>query len=122
MKAILTVDNLRFECAHKLNNYVGKCANLHGHSYRMSVSVEGEVDSNGFVVDFGKIRGLCEDTIVSVFDHSYLNDMMDVNPTAENMAILFAQKLRLDLHIRYGVALHSLKLWETENNCIELNF
>jgi 6-pyruvoyltetrahydropterin/6-carboxytetrahydropterin synthase len=70
--------------AHYLHlDYESKCTNLHGHNWIITVTVQSEeVDHNGMVVDFSKIK-----EIVNRFDHALINDVMgDINPTAENMA------------------------------------
>lgn len=120
MKARLTVDNLSFESAHNLYDYDGKCANLHGHSYKMSVTVEGVVGQQGFVIDFNDLKKVVKESIIDVYDHKYLNDMFDFNPTAENMVIYFAQVLMESLSKFGGLKLKSVKLWETANNCAEV--
>ena len=70
--------------AHYLHlDYESKCTNLHGHNWIITVTVQSEeVDHNGMVVDFSKIK-----EIVNRFDHALINDVVgDINPTAENMA------------------------------------
>jgi 6-pyruvoyltetrahydropterin/6-carboxytetrahydropterin synthase len=69
-----------------------KCRRLHGHSYRVQVTLHGETDEHGFVIDFGElkwIRNYIDDTI----DHSHLNDVLGFNPTAENIAIWLAGEI-----------------------------
>ena len=70
--------------AHNLNlNYESKCQNLHGHNWIITVFCKSEtLDENGMVIDFTKIKTLVHDKL----DHKYLNDIVDFNPTAENMA------------------------------------
>lgn len=85
----------RFEAAHKLPHYVGKCANLHGHTYHLEVRVSGLVkslDDSGILIDFGKINDIVKGSIVDVYDHKYLNDYFDV-PSAEHMVAFFFEKL-----------------------------
>ena len=75
-----------FEAAHKLPNHPGKCRELHGHSYKLSVKVERAVDeSSGMVIDFSDLKAIVKESIVSRLDHVYVNDLID-NPTAERMA------------------------------------
>jgi 6-pyruvoyltetrahydropterin/6-carboxytetrahydropterin synthase len=70
-----------FAAAHRLPRYEGPCFRLHGHNYKMFVSVEGEVDpKTGMIFDFGVLK-----QVVSRVDHRNLNDVLD-NPTAENIA------------------------------------
>lgn len=70
--------------AHKLTlDYESKCSNLHGHNWIITVFCKSEtLDSNGMVVDFKHIKNAVEDKI----DHKYINEVVDFNPTAENMA------------------------------------
>ena len=74
-----------FEAAHQLPWHKGKCQRLHGHSYRLEVTVEGPVRPDGMVVDFAELREVVDRDIVSRYDHQYLNDFLD-NPTAELLA------------------------------------
>ena len=121
MKTRLTVDGFHFESAHNLYNYDGKCKNLHGHSYKLSVTVEGQVDKNGFIIDFGKIKELVYERVISRYDHQYLNKLVNYNPTAENLAQRIAHDLAnaFTLHCD-GVRLVSVRLWETENCMVEV--
>ncbi len=76
--------DITISAAHKLNNYDGKCANLHGHSWQITVYCKGDkLDSNGILVDFVKIK-----EAVNFFDHKSLNELFPsgMNPTAENLA------------------------------------
>ena len=120
MKVKLIIGNLGFEAAHNLYDYEGDCARLHGHSYKLSVVIEGEVNSEGFVLDFGTAREIIKQNIIYKYEHRYLNDMFDFNPTAENMARCFAKILDSEFSKYDGVRLSALKLWETEHNCVEI--
>ena len=75
---------MEIAAAHKLNlPYESKCVNLHGHNYIVTVYCEAdELNNEGMVVDFAKVKS----EIHGVMDHKYLNDILDGNPTAENMA------------------------------------
>lgn len=70
--------------AHNLKlNYESKCSNLHGHNWIIIVYCKSkELDANGMVIDFKHIK----DKISNKLDHQYINDIVDFNPTAENMA------------------------------------
>lgn len=75
-----------FAAAHRLPRYEGPCFRLHGHNYKFFVSVEGEVDPRtGMIADFGKIKEVVGEEVLSRVDHRNLNDVLD-NPTAENIA------------------------------------
>lgn len=77
-----------FSAAHSLRDYPGDCANLHGHNWHLEISVSGELDASGMVMDF---RTLKEQTkiITDRLDHKYINEVKPfdtLNPTAENIA------------------------------------
>ena len=124
--------------AHALTGYDGKCSNLHGHNYRLFVTVEGEpiADPNsakkGMVVDFGELKRIVEQTIVEPFDHALVISVdspfntglptktvvVDFQPTSENLLMHFAQLLEGKLPA--NAKLYSMKLYETETSCAEL--
>jgi 6-pyruvoyltetrahydropterin/6-carboxytetrahydropterin synthase len=122
-----------FNAAHRLHNpswsdekntaIFGKCnnPNYHGHNYVMEVWLEGDIDpETGYVIDLKILRDLIKQEITEPFDHKNLNldcpDFANLNPTAENIALVCWQKLRSKLDARYGLR---IKLWETENNVVE---
>jgi len=131
-----------FEMAHVLGNYDGPCRNVHGHSYRLFVTLSGvpvrdeNNPKNGMVIDFTVLKQLVLEKIVNQFDHSVVissgfdkekRDMMErtfgntviVNyqPTCENLVADFAERLMDDLP--EGILLHSLKLYETAKSYAE---
>ena len=75
----------RFESAHRLPHHAGICANVHGHSYRLRVSVHVEVDpKTGMGCDFAELDEVVQEQVIQPADHRNLNEIMD-NPTAENI-------------------------------------
>ena len=92
----LTIER-HFAAAHKLENYAGPCARLHGHNYRVLVTFRGEtLDAGGFVVDFTTLKAVCEG-VLEELDHQYLNDLEAFagrNPTAEAIAHYLFTRLR----------------------------
>ncbi|HTP27584.1 MAG TPA: 6-carboxytetrahydropterin synthase QueD [Anaeromyxobacteraceae bacterium] len=75
-----------FAAAHRLPRYDGPCFRMHGHNYRLVVAVEGKVDpESGMVADFGRIKDLVQEHVLSRVDHRTLNEFLE-NPTAENIA------------------------------------
>src|SRR5207253_1345329 len=75
-----------FAAAHRLPRYQGKCANLHGHNYRLSVTLRGEPDPySGIFVDLGDVEKAVREQILAKCDHANLNDFIE-NPTAEAVA------------------------------------
>jgi len=109
-----------FDAAHRLPDYNGKCANLHGHRWKLEVTIEGEVDKKtGMIMDFGELKTIVNETILNHLDHNYLNDLEGLkNPTAEN--IIREIWNGLSYHIKKPLKIAELKLWETPTNCITL--
>ena len=105
-----------FDAAHKIPKHLGKCRFLHGHTYKLEVTVmrsAGDIDPNtGMVIDFGDLKEAVN-PIVEMFDHSYINDILPV-PTAENMLNWMAERLTLSLP-----GLCNMKLWETPTSYAE---
>ena len=103
-----------FEAAHKLDWHQGACRNLHGHSYRFEVTVDGELDENGIIIDFADLAAIVQREVVSRYDHTYLNDTLP-NPTAE----LLAHSIWSILEAA-GASLARLRLWETADSSVEV--
>jgi len=99
-----------FHAAHNLAGYDGKCENLHGHSYRLRVEVEGPVGADGMVMDFADIGRVVEEKVVSVLDHSYLNDLLGDKSSLEILAEWVWQALDGEIPLR------RIGMWETDNN------
>lgn len=101
-----------FEAAHLLPDHIGKCAKLHGHSYRLEVSVSGLVQTTGaetgMVMDFTYLSEIVEREVVSKWDHQLLNDVVSFTPTAE---LLAGEAFRLLKNA--GLPVTRLELWET---------
>jgi 6-pyruvoyltetrahydropterin/6-carboxytetrahydropterin synthase len=131
-----------FETAHVLRNYDGPCRNVHGHSYRLFVTISGIPVTDisnpkyGMVMDFTDLKTIVLREIVSVFDHAVVvssgfdkekKEMMsktfgntvivDYQPTCENLVADFAA--RISNHLPPGIRLHSLKLFETAKSYAE---
>jgi len=143
MSNIRITKQFTFETGHALYGYDGKCKNVHGHSYKLSVTVIGTPitdNSNvkfGMVIDFGDLKHIVKEEIVDVFDHATVFNqntphlelanelknrghhviLVDYQPTSENMVIDFAAKIKNRLP--KGIQLHSLKLQETESSFAE---
>lgn len=100
----------------------GKCNNpkFHGHNYDLIVSVEGEIDSDtGYVIDMKILKDLIKEHVEDVFDHKNLNldvpEFKNLNPTAENIAVVIWNKLRP--HIKDDKQLE-VTLYETPRNFV----
>ncbi len=124
-----------FNAAHRLfrkdwsdeknNDVFGKCnnPNFHGHNYVLEVWIEGAIDTEtGYVIDLKIVKDLIKNEITDRFDHKNLNldckEFLNLNPTAENIAVVCWNLLRTELDTKYEL---SIKLWETENNLVEYN-
>jgi len=129
-----------FETGHALYGYDGKCKNVHGHSYKLSVTVFGKpiLDNTnvkfGMVIDFTDLKKIVKEEIVNIFDHATVFNkntphvelaielknrghnvlLVDYQPTSEMMVIDFAKKIKKRLP--ENIQLHSLKLQETESS------
>lgn len=142
MAQIRVTKEFNFEIAHALWNYNGPCANIHGHSYRLFVTVIGEPIQDeknsklGMVIDFSDLKKIVVEEIIKPFDHAFIitkkaaesincaqNQMfekqciVDYQPTCENMVIDFVNKLQKRLPPE--LKLHSLKLHETATSFAE---
>ncbi len=96
-----------FDAAHQLPWHPGKCRHLHGHTYRLEVTVAGPITENGVVIDFDDLSASVKESIVGRFDHQFLNDHFP-NPTAELLAVEFTKLLEAE-----GLDVERLTLWET---------
>lgn len=113
-----------FEASHHLPHYEGDCHNLHGHSYKLEVTIGGEVIESienpkcGMIMDFKDLKQIVEKVAISKYDHSYLNDFFP-NPTAEIMV----EQIAVDIinYLPSGTYLVSCKLWETTTSYAEFN-
>jgi 6-pyruvoyltetrahydropterin/6-carboxytetrahydropterin synthase len=105
-----------FEAAHVLPNHPGKCARLHGHSYRLDVALEGplhdEGPAAGMVEDFDVVSRVVKTAVIRELDHRSLNELVD-NPTAENVVVWIWHRLVHELP-----HLAQLTLWETRKACV----
>ena len=106
-----------FAAGHALRGYRGKCEKVHGHNYKIQVSVEGgALDSAGLLMDFVELKRLLH-AVMDRLDHEFLNDVAPfdvVNPTAENMAKYFYEEISPGLPARARLA--SVKVWETDTS------
>ena len=89
-----------FSSGHALRGYKGKCENVHGHNYRVKVTLVGpQLDNIGLLVDFTELKRVLRG-IVGVLDHQFLNDLepfTTVNPSAENLAKYFYDEIQRQL-------------------------
>lgn len=143
MSVIRLTKEFSFEAAHALDGYDGACREVHGHSYRLFVTVRGTPAADpcnpkcGMVMDFGELKRIVNEQVVRPLDHAFvlrrneanaalyeeLRDrfsrivLVDYQPTCENMLADFARRIRPELPA--GVTLHALKLHETATSFAE---
>jgi len=107
-----------FAAAHNLRNYRGKCENLHGHNYKVRITLAGqELDSTGLLYDFVQLKKAIQEVIRSL-DHTYLNERppFDVlNPSAENIArYIYDEAARQLPRAANGAGIASITVWESD--------
>ncbi len=110
----LTVQ-LEFSAAHHLRDYPGKCSRLHGHNYRVEVTIaDRQLDDHGMLIDFGRLKQLCEQ-VVDELDHSLLNEhpfFQQNNPTAENISRYLYTEIAERLNDS-EISLEAVRVWES---------
>lgn len=127
-----------FDAAHQLEGHKGKCANVHGHTYKLEVIVSGvpitadNPAEEGFVMDFGDIKEVVKEKIVDVLDHSFLAmgnepgfealrhtgskiSQLGFRTTAENLCLFICHTLRSS-----GLPMYSVRVWETPTSYAEV--
>lgn len=110
--------DFKFDSAHNLLNYDGKCKNLHGHTYFLSVSIKKRINKEtGMVMDFSILNKMVNEHIIEEFDHNYINDVMKENPTAENMLIWIWERLE-KIALLKGIS--KIKIWESPESSAEV--
>ncbi len=82
-----------FDSAHFLTNYYGKCERMHGHTYRLQVTLEGKVQSNGLLIDFVVLKRIVKKYVLDKLDHQIINDVIE-NPSAERIVIWMWDQLQ----------------------------
>ena len=125
---------VRFDAAHILSDHAGLCRNLHGHTYRVDVSVAQETDGD-MVVDFKELKKVANEVICDRFDHAFIYNTesageseiaavveksglrtvaIPFRSTCENLAKMFYNEMKARIP-----GLSSVKVWETADNCAE---
>lgn len=128
----------RWEMGHRLPNHDGQCRNVHGHSYRMVVEVEGEIDpETGMIIDFADISKKVK-PLVAELDHCFLcqeddqevRDLLEsmdmkrvyisVPSTVENICGLFVERLKTAFTEDNNVEAFTVRIWETASSVAEI--
>ena len=130
----------KFEMAHALHGYDGLCKNIHGHSYKLFVTIKGEIKNNkgnakdGMVLDFDVLKNIVKPEIINKYDHSLVLNansphseidlsafekvfLLPYQPTSENLVTAFALKIKNKLPD--GVELYKVVLSETATSYAE---
>jgi len=102
-----------FAGAHFLPDYSGKCNNLHGHEWKLEVTVKRRINTKtGMVMDFGDLKKVVEEYIINIFDHNCLNHII-MNPTAENILIWTWEQLMFKALLK---GIEKITIWEAPNS------
>jgi 6-pyruvoyltetrahydropterin/6-carboxytetrahydropterin synthase len=142
MSIIKITKQFSFEMAHALRNYDGLCRNIHGHSYKMDITLAGQPlqddnsPKNGMIMDFGDLKRLVNEEIISLFDHALVLNAktdaqlidvlkqnyekivtMDFQPTTENLLNFIAAKIQSRLP--NDITLSCVRLRETDTSYAE---
>ncbi len=124
MKQAILTKVFRFEAAHHLPYHRGKCARIHGHSYRLEVTLRGPIkhavhtSDHGMVLDFSDLSQIVQESVIARLDHADLNAVTGIYTTAENLAHWIWDTL-----VAAGLPetlLYRLRLWETESGYVEI--
>lgn len=127
---------LEFDAAHRVMNHESKCANMHGHRYKVEIHARGDLDPIGRVIDFSALKARIGGWLDTHWDHTTIlhkDDpsaqawydcvipankpiyLMPENPTAENMAQYLLDKCRDELMLGTGIEVWKVVVWETPN-------
>lgn len=108
----------QFSSAHRLRGYKGKCEALHGHNWRVQITVSSDnLNEIGIVVDFHELKDIAGE-VISSLDHSFLNEVFpftEINPSSENIAkwIFDSMKKKIDSKL---CNISSVTVWENETS------
>lgn len=107
-----------FAAAHNLMHYQGDCENLHGHNWKVEVTVATrQLDKSGLGIDFKVLKKETK-RILGLLDHKYLNELpffKDISPSSENIARFVFEELQQVFN--EAVVIESVRIWESENAC-----
>lgn len=127
-KVIKVTKSFSFDAAHFLPNHKGKCSNMHGHTYKLEVTVirdNGQLmdrgSDEGMVIDFSDLKSIVKSEVLDKVDHKVLNEVFPFRTTAENMAAYIFDALGEKLS-PYGVKVERIRLWETPDSWAEVAY
>lgn len=107
---MLVTKEFTFDAAHNLINYHGSCEKLHGHTWKLQVTVRAPVGEDGLAFDFVELKRVVHSKVISRLDHSYLNDLLKQS-SAENLAVWIWEELK-------KLPLYEIKVWETPTSLV----
>jgi 6-pyruvoyltetrahydropterin/6-carboxytetrahydropterin synthase len=114
MSLFLSKD-FKFDAAHSLVNYHGQCENLHGHTYKLRVTLSARtLPENGMILDFVELSRIVKENVITKLDHHFLNDVVPQS-TAENIVIWIRDQISAKLKTE-NYFLYEVILWETETS------
>lgn len=146
---MLITRRLEFDAGHRIPDHLSQCRHLHGHRYVIEITVQGEIinqsgqPDNGMVMDFADVKAIAKELVVDAWDHAFLcwrddhvvhdflaaipghkTVLLDLVPTAENLALIAGEILQPEFAKRYGhqLHLHTIRLYETPNCWAEISF
>lgn len=97
----------KFQAAHYLREYKGKCEKLHGHTFQLEVQIEvKDLDNTGIGIDFTEIKNKLSQILP---DHALLNEVFDFNPSAENLSRYFFEEMKKEYPVK------SVTVWESDD-------
>jgi len=107
---MLVTKEFVFDAAHYLPHYHGKCERLHGHTWKMHVTVKGKLGPEGMAFDFVQLKDIVMQRVIRRLDHQCVNDLVP-NPSAEHVALWAWHQLR-------DLPLHEIVVWETSTSFV----
>lgn len=122
---LIIAKHFEFEAAHQLPNdpCYGKCATMHGHTYKLIIEVEGPLnEEKGWLVNFSEVKSVVKERIIDKLDHTFLNESTGLKiTTAENLLLWIADKINNPIR-DLGLAVSSITLYETSNSYAKIIF
>jgi 6-pyruvoyltetrahydropterin/6-carboxytetrahydropterin synthase len=108
---LLVSKDFFFDAAHNLPRYAGKCEHLHGHTFKLRVTLKAPLDTwSGMAFDFMDLKRIVDERVVKILDHAYINEII-ANPSAEFISVWVWRKLG-------DLPLHEVRVWETPTSFV----
>jgi len=122
-RRVAVTKSFTFDAAHHLHLYEGKCKSLHGHTYRLQLTVSGYLNEIGICIDFGDLKTVYQKAIEEPLDHQYLNEVLPpMNTTAENIVGWMWESIEVQLgqpnYMAQSIRLEELTLFETPTSSV----